>query len=132
MGGFAGGDEAGYWDTNDITSNKKKPRSFKVEELYDLVSFVPHKCTSFTIEGSKNTSLKENDIYRAYKAFSNFTDDTDIKEFFSSHKVLINQDSVLCTVAFIYLVKEVCNLILSDYELIQIGNSIGINETYFK
>ena len=61
MGGFAGGDEGGYWDEDSISILNKKPKNTNREKVniqtkdgnfsYECISFVPCKCKSFTIEG---------------------------------------------------------------------------------
>lgn len=169
MGGFAGGDEGGYWDIDTIpTSMKqhKKPKKEKLqiettdtgysikaharvkkhsdwvraEELYDTISFVSCQCETFTIEGCDDIPLESNTIYQAYLALNDFTNDSDILDFFSTHKVVVTKrippsaglgGSASDAAAFMLLVKEVCNLILSTDELAKIGNSITPDVPFF-
>ena len=159
MGGFEGGDEAGFWDVDHLLTlidkqqqNKSKSSHSikdsiqrndsvysikaytKGKELYDTISFVPHECETFTIEGCDDIPLEANPIYKAYKALLDYTTDSDISDFFCEHKVVVTKgipsqadlagDSSNA-VAFIFLVKEVCNLILSSDELVKIGSTVG-------
>lgn len=168
MGGFAGGDEAGYWDIDtlptsiDKKNNKTKEKldieksdsgvytlkayakgnkSFKViEDLYDTISFVPCKCENFTIEGCENIPLESNSIYKAYKALSDYTRDSDIEDFFCEYKVVVVKNIPLGkglggsssdAAAFMRLLKEVCNLVLSNDELAKIGMLLSPNIPFF-
>ena len=160
MGGFAGGDEAGYWDDDTIftLSDKKdkytsKPSIEKSDlgysikayaksnkELYDTISFVPCKCDAFIIEECEAVTLESNSIYKAYKALIEYTADTDIEEFFYEHKVVVTKDIPYSlghggassdAAAFMCLTKEVCNLVISTDELVKIGATIGDNVAFF-
>ena len=165
MGGFEGGDEAGFWDVDAITAsinqqhqNKSKSTNrikasiqrsdsgysikayAKGKELYDTISFVPWECETFTIEGCDDIPLESNTIYKAYKALLSYTNDSDISDFFYEHKVVVNKDipsqadlagASSDAAAFILLVKEVCNLILSSDELVKVGTSVGADVPFF-
>ena len=188
MGGFAGGDEGGYWDIDTIpnsmdkqSDNKSKntnraksyietsdlgysikahakvniflkitghkdgcytllSRFMRVEELYDTISFVPCKCETFTIEGCDDIPLESNTIYKAYNALIDYTADSDIVDFFYAHKVVVTKrissqaglgGSSSDAAAFMRLLKEVCNLILSSDELAKIGSTIGADLPFF-
>ena len=111
-----------------------------VEELYDTISFVPCKCDTFTIDGCDNIPLELNTIYKAYNALNDFTGDSDILDFFSEHKVVVTKRIPLSSglggsssdaAAFIRLVKEACNLVLSTDELAKIGSSINTDVPFF-
>ena len=164
MGGFEGGDEAGFWDVDAITAsidqqhqNKSKSTNrikdsiqrsdlgysvkayAKGKELYDTISFVPHECETFTIEGCDDIPLESNTIYNAYKALLDYTNDSDISDFFCEHKVVVikgipSQEDLAGAssdaAAFILLVKEVCNRILSSDELAKIGSTVD-SEVHF-
>jgi len=182
MGGFAGGDEGGYWDIEDINNSSKSngtnrekstieksasgysirahakvniflkitghkdgyhtllSRFVRVEDLYDTIKFVPCECETFTIEGCENVPLASNTIYKAYKALNEQTGDLDILNFFYKHKVVVTKripsqaglgGGSSDAAAFIRLVKEVCNLILSTEELAKIGSTIGADLPFF-
>ena len=166
MGGFAGGDEAGFWDIDTITASMNKQaqdraknskpiikapieksdsgysvRAYvKAKELYDIISFEPCKCETFTIEGCDELPLTSNSIYRAYKALLEYTNDPDISDFFGEHKVVVSKaipsqtqraGASSHTAAFMHLLKEVCNLILSSEELAKIGSTIDADVPFF-
>lgn len=165
MGGFEGGDEGGYWDidipptsmvkqNDNISKNRNRAVSSiersdsgysikahaKGKGLYDTISFVPCECETFTIEGCDNIPLELNSMYKAYKALLDFTDDLDIVDFFTTHKVVVTKSIPLQSglgsaasdaAAFILLVKDVCNLILSVDELATIGSTVGDDVTSF-
>lgn len=174
MGGFAGGDEGGYWDidTLPISMNQQHDNQSKhsnrknsdikisdsvysikayarikipshwtrVEDLYDTITLVPCECKTFTIEGCDNIPIKSNTIYQAYLALNDFTNDSDILDYFYTHKVVVTKRIPLSAglggsssdaAAFMRLVKEVCNLILSTDELAKIGSSITPDVPFF-
>ncbi|HIQ46880.1 MAG TPA: 4-(cytidine 5'-diphospho)-2-C-methyl-D-erythritol kinase [Sulfurovum sp.] len=115
-------------------------RFVRVEELYDTISFVPCKCDTFTIEGCDNVSLESNTIYKAYKALNDHTGDLDILNFFYTHKVVVTKripsqaglgGGSSDGAAFMLLVKEVCNLMISTKELANIGSTIGADFPFF-
>jgi 4-diphosphocytidyl-2-C-methyl-D-erythritol kinase len=165
MGGFEGGDEAGFWDIDTLTASidqqhQNKPKSSnrikasiqrsdlgysikayaKGKELYDTIRFAPHACETFTIEGCDDIPLESNSIYKAYKALLDYTNDSDISDFFYEHKVVVTKGipsqadlsgASSNAAAFILLVKEVCNLILSSDELAKIGSTVGAEVPFF-
>ena len=115
-------------------------RFMRVEDLYDTIAFVPCKCETFTIEGCEDIPLKSNTIYKAYKALNEYTGDLDILNFFYEHKVVVSKripsqaglgGGSSDAAAFMRLVKEVCNLILSTDELAKIGSTIGADLPFF-
>ena len=115
-------------------------RVMRVEELYDTISFVPCKCETFTIEGCDGIPIETNTIYKAYQALIDFTTDSDIEDFFYAHKVVVTKridshaglgGSSSDAAAFIRLVKEVCNLILSTNELAKMGSTMGADVAFF-
>jgi len=115
-------------------------RFMRVENLYDTITFVPCECASFTIEGCDNIPLESNTIYKAYKALNDHTGDLDILNFFYKHKVVVTKQipsqaglggGSSDAAAFMRLVKEVCNLMLSTEELAHIGSTIGADLPFF-
>lgn len=142
MGGFAGGDEAGYWDHPIVISHPPKhPDREKPTILHDetgfhliphayttpLISFIPSFCDVFTIKGYDDPS--SHPIYAAYHALIAATNDPEIADFFAQHKVVLTitdaTDISSHVAAFLHLTKEVCNLILSTDELANIGKTIA-------
>lgn len=115
-------------------------RFVKVENLYDTIEFIPCECDSFTIEGCDNIPLQSNTIYKAYKALNEYTGDLDILNFFYTHKVVVNKHipsqaglggGSSDAAAFMKLVKEACNLLLSTDELAKIGANVGADVPFF-
>jgi 4-diphosphocytidyl-2-C-methyl-D-erythritol kinase len=115
-------------------------RFIQVEDLYDTIAFVPCKCNTFTIEGCEGIPIESNTIYKAYKALNDHTGDLDILNFFYQHKVVVTKripsqaglgGGSSDAAAFMRMVKEVCNLILSTDELAKIGSKIGADLPFF-
>jgi len=115
-------------------------RFMRVEDLYDTIAFEPCECETFTIEGCEGVPLESNTIYKAYKALNDYTGDLDILDYFYKHKVVVTKripsqaglgGGSSDAAAFIRLVKEVCNLILSTDELAKIGSTIGADLPFF-
>jgi len=115
-------------------------RFVRVDDLYDTIAFIPCECESFTIEGCAGVSLESNTIYKAYKALNDHTGDLDILNFFYTHKVVVTKripsqaglgGGSSDAAAFMRLVKEVCNLMISTEELAEIGSSIGADIPFF-
>lgn len=115
-------------------------RFMRVNNLYDTIEFVPCECDSFTIEGCESVPLESNTIYKAYKALNEHTGDLDILNFFYKHKVVVTKripsqaglgGGSSDGAAFMRLVKEVCNLMLSTDELAKIGSTIGADFPFF-
>jgi 4-diphosphocytidyl-2-C-methyl-D-erythritol kinase len=121
-----------------ITDIDKPSEYICAEDLYDTISFVPCKCDIFTIEGCDNIPLESNTIYKAFHALNDFTNELDILDFFHLHKVVVTKGipssvgfggASSDAAAFLHLVKEVCNLILSTDELGKIASQIGADGT---
>ena len=115
-------------------------RFMQVEDLYDTITFEPCECDSFTIEGCDDVPLESNTIYKAYKALNAHTGDLDILNFFYKHKVVVTKripsqaglgGGSSDAAAFMRLVKEVCNLLISTKELAQLGSTIGADLPFF-
>ncbi len=115
-------------------------RFVRVDDLYDTIEFIPCECDSFTIEGCESVPLESNTIYKAYKILNEYTGDLDILNFFYKHKVVVTKripsqaglgGGSSDAAAFMRLVKEACNLLLSTEELAQIGSKIGADIPFF-
>jgi len=115
-------------------------RFMKVQDLYDTITFVPCKCDTFTIEGCDGVALESNTIYKAYKILNEHTNDLDILNFFHEYKVLVTKripsqaglgGGSSDAAAFMLLVKEVCNLMISTKELATLGSNIGADVPFF-
>lgn len=115
-------------------------RLVRVDDLYDTISFVPASCENFSIEGCDDIPLESNTIYKAYEALYNYTADSDIVDFFKEHKIVVKKRipihaglgaAASNAAAFMHLLKEVCNLVLSTGELVKIGHQIGADLAFF-
>ncbi|SFV68817.1 4-diphosphocytidyl-2-C-methyl-D-erythritol kinase [hydrothermal vent metagenome] len=128
-----------------ITGHKKGyhtllSRFVQVPHLYDTIEFVPCVCESFTLEGCEGVPLESNTIYKAYKALNAHTGDLDILNFFYAHKVVVTKripsqaglgGGSSDAGAFMRLVREVCNLMISIEELAKVGSRIGADVPFF-
>lgn len=117
MGGFAGGDEGGYWDIDTVSTlvnktskqqlaNKNKKKSYieTIDSGYSIqtyshsgeingtVSFVDCKCKTLTIESDDNVAFDRDTFHKAYRALIDLTDDLDIVDFFNVHKIVVSND----------------------------------------
>ena len=115
-------------------------RFMRVEELYDTITFEPCECDTFTIEGCGDIPLESNTIFKAYKALNDHTGDLDILNFFYTHKVVVTKripsqaglgGGSSDAAAFMRLVKETCNLMISTEELAKLGSTIGADLPFF-
>jgi len=115
-------------------------RFVKVKNLYDTIEFIPCKCQSFTIEGCDDIPLEDNTIYKSYKALNEHTGDLDILNFFYTHKVVVTKHipsqaglggGSSDAAAFMKLVKEACNLLITTDELAKIGATVGADIPFF-
>ena len=115
-------------------------RFMRVEDLYDTITFEPCECDTFTIEGCDDIPIESNTIYKAYKALNHYTGDLDILNFFYKHKVVVTKripsqaglgGGSSDAAAFMRLVKETCNLMISTEELAKLGSTIGADLPFF-
>jgi len=115
-------------------------RFVRVDDLYDIIEFVPYECKTFTIEGCDNVPLESNTIYKAYKALNGHTADQNISDFFSKHKVVVTKripsqaglgGGSSDAAAFMRLINEVCDLQIDTDELAKIGSTIGADIPFF-
>ena len=115
-------------------------RFMRVEDLYDTITFVPCECERFTIEGCDGVPLESNTIYKAYKALNEHTGDLDILNFFYAHKVVVTKripsqaglgGGSSDAAAFMRLVKEACNVMISTEALAKLGSTIGADLPFF-
>ena len=109
-------------------------RFVKVPHLYDVISFVPSICESFTIEGCGDVPVESNTIYKAYKAMNIETD------FFKNHKVVVEKNIPSGAglgggssdgAAFMRLFSEVCKLNIDTPTLAKIGSTVGADIPFF-
>ena len=115
-------------------------RFMRVENLYDTLHFVPAECDTFTIEGCENIPVTSNTIYKAYQVLLDHEKETEVDTFFKHHKVVVTKripsqaglgGGSSDAAAFMLLVKEVCNLLISRKDLARLGGTIGADLPFF-
>jgi hypothetical protein len=146
MGGFEGGDEAGFWEISENnflekTSKAQSEKKYQIIQegsLYKIIAyesnqtiiFIPFHSMKLTVEGYK-TDI----ITKVYNTLLEFTDDMEIIEFFHEYKVFIETsqspkiDEKVLGILFLLLTKDVCNLVLNENELKEILNTIETDIT---
>jgi 4-diphosphocytidyl-2-C-methyl-D-erythritol kinase len=109
-------------------------RFIKVPHLYDVISFVPQACESFTIEGCGDVPMESNTIYKSFLAMHVETD------FFKQHKVVVEKNipsgaglggGSSDAAAFMRLFNAVCNLKIDTPSLAKMGSSVGADIPFF-
>ena len=109
-------------------------RFVKVPHLYDIISFVPQACSSFTIEGCGDVPTEVNTIYKSFLAMNRETD------FFQHHKVVVQKNipsgaglggGSSDAGAFMRLFNEVCKLGIDTPTLAKIGSTVGADIPFF-
>ena len=116
-------------------------RFMRLEELYDTIEFLPCVCDTFTLEGCEGVPLESNTIYKAYQVLCEHNkDELEVVDFFAKHKVVVTKripsqaglgGGSSDAAAFMRLVKEVCNLMISTKELAKLGSTIGADLPFF-
>ena len=116
-------------------------RFIKVKTLYDIVSFIPQKCNSFTIEGCGDIKVEENSIYKSYIAIKEHIEDkSEIDNFFKNHKVVVVKNIPSGAglgggssdgATFMRLLNRVCNLNIDTPTLSKIGSKVGADIPFF-
>lgn len=113
-------------------------RFIKVPTLYDVISFVPQTCETFTIEGCGDVPVEVNTIYKAFVAIQQTLNlETD---FFQNHKVVVEKNipsgaglggGSSDAAAFMKLFNEVCELDIDIPTLAKIGSTVGADIPFF-
>jgi hypothetical protein len=141
MGGFEGGDEAGFWEVEESNSIYKSKTSSKTKyqitkdnltytieaiDIDGVIKLLPSNSNRLTIKGHQTDIIQ-----KAYKTLIEFTDDMEIIDFFHTHKIVIevSDDDPILGALFILLTKDACNLILTNDELKEISQNIGADIT---
>ncbi len=115
-------------------------RFVRVDNLYDIVKFVPFKSDKFRIDGCENIETTSNTIYKAYIKLYEYTQDESIIEFFKNHKVVVEKNipsqaglggGSSDSASFMKLLNKICNLNLSVNQLSKIGSKIGADLPFF-
>lgn len=149
MGGFEGGDEAGFWDEDDlkndiftsqktcnqhlITHMKIDASSFCISvystsNVISSLQFVQSSCEGLKIEGKGLAPNVSKVISKTYETLLEETNDFEIEDFFKEYKVVVDETQAIADAsfiaAFLLMTKEACSLALSMQEIEQIGISI--------
>jgi hypothetical protein len=149
MGGFEGGDEAGFWEVDENTFHTKTSKASnetKYQIIEDDLSYkitasgyeetivlLPFESKSLTIEGYQTDIIS-----KAYHSLVDFTNDMEIVEFYHQHKIFIQTpksqkvDETILGALFILLTKDICNLVLNGNEIEEIAQNIGTSLTPFQ
>ena len=115
-------------------------RFVRVEDLYDIITFEPCECDSFTIEGCDDVPTKSNTIYKAYSALLKHSNSEVLSNFFTKHKVVVTKKipsqaglggGSSDAAAFMRLVNKVCDLQIDTEALAKIGSTIGADLPFF-
>jgi len=141
MGGFAGGDEAGFWEEESVSFSQNKSLSAKkTEPLLSIdnyiysVELLKNESKSILIEGFEGASFNPQSFFKAYKLLLEYTNDLDIEEFFQEHKVLLRKSQTKesskpvplpHSLLFFHLIKDACNLVLSAKEIAELEKKLS-------
>lgn len=115
-------------------------RFMRVDSLCDVLEFAPYECESFTIKGCDGIERKDNSIYKAFIALSEYTGNLDLINFFYQHKVIVTKNipagaglggGSSDAAAFMRLANRVCHLGLDVDTLATIGSKIGADIPFF-
>jgi len=115
-------------------------RFVRVEELFDTIELVPCACETFTLEGCEGVPLESNTIYKAYKVLEAYDGASELKEFFTHHKVVVTKripseaglgGGSSDAAAFMRLLNEVANMNISTEVLAELGSTIGADLPFF-
>ncbi|MBN2816930.1 MAG: hypothetical protein JXQ67_09615 [Campylobacterales bacterium] len=129
MGGFAGGDEAGFWDEELFTLSAKEKQTKSRERIitvgdrnYTLSLSCIKEKDSFI---SGIVKEQQTDFKALYKALLEYTNDEEIEEFFQTSTIHfiptdqeVQQENDFTFLAFL---QDTCNLILTEDELREIA-----------
>ena len=156
MGGFEGGDEAGFWDEDDLknelyTSQKKLHQHviahmkidansfcisvYSTSNITSSLQFVQSSCKGLKVEGEGLIPNVSKVIHKTYETLLEETNDFEIEEFFKAYKVVVGETQGIAdssfVAAFILMTKEVCSLVLSTQEVEEIGTSIDTETSLY-
>jgi len=114
-------------------------RFARVDNLYDILEFIPAKCDKFTIDGFLKLPVEKNLIYKAYNKIKKYLP-KNCKEFFREHRVSVKKripegaglgGGSSNSASFLLLLNRVCNLNLDKFTLAKIGATIGADVPFF-
>ncbi len=116
-------------------------RFVKVSTIYDTISFIPQKCSSFTIDGCEAVLVEENTIYKSYLAVKkHLNNSSNIEDFFRNYKVVVKKNIPSGAglgggssdgATFLRLLNRVCSLNIDTPTLAKIGSTVGADIPFF-
>jgi len=115
-------------------------RFIRINNLYDTISLVPQKCSSFTIEGCDGVPTESNTIYRAYRVLLEETKSNKLEQFFANHKVVVDKKIPSLAglgggssdgASFMRLINNICHLDIPIDRLSYLGSLIGADLPFF-
>lgn len=122
-------------------------RFVKVPSLFDEISFVPKLESSkfsfenhFGIIGNFDCDVKDNTIYKAYKAILEYTNSKKLEDFFTKHSVKVEKSIPAFAglgggssnaATFLKMCNRELKLNLTLDELAKIGASVGADVAFF-
>ena len=118
MGGFAGGDEAGYWEEELLLSSKKQvsqSTSFFLDSC--SLEFIPCQVRCLSVELAPDVCVDIGEVQKVFEALENYVQDDTLCEFFEEHKVFVKKESPNLLEEFLSKIRQECTLLLSNEEL---------------
>lgn len=113
-------------------------RFCRVQNLYDIVHFVPNDLGAFSLKGDFGCAMKNNTIYKVYSLLC--TKFPKVKEFFQTHGVEVEKNipefaglggGSSDAATFMLMCNEVLDLRLNKDELNLIGQQVGADIPFF-
>ncbi len=115
-------------------------RFYRIDSLYDIVSFVQTDAGRFEILGCDHITRENNTLYKAFCALNHATNNPEIIQFFETHSVRIEKNipeqaglggGSSDAAAFMLLCNDVLDLRLSKQRLIEIAMEVGADVAFF-
>ena len=112
-----------------------------LKNLFDTISFVEKKRNhEFELIGNFGCDTKSNTIYKVYKKLLNQTNSSKLKEFFTTHKIVVDKNipefaglggGSSNAASFLNMCNEQIGLNLTKEKLAQIGATVGADIPFF-
>ena len=115
-------------------------RFMQVEDLYDILSFVPKEHEAFEIQGNFSCTIEENTIYKAYLALYQATNSNALQQLMQTHAVNVEKNIPAFAglgggssdaATYLKMCNELLGLGLSTEKLSQIGATVGADIPFF-
>ncbi len=111
-----------------------------VNDLYDILSFVPKEADGFVIDGSFSCQTEQNTIYKAYQALLEATQAESLERLMTSHAIKVDKSIPAFAglgggssdaATYLLMCNEVLHLGLSRDALATIGTKVGADVPFF-